>query len=102
MTGAPKERTMAIIDAVECGARGVYSGTLGWFGVDGRAELSVVIRTLVHHGDHYRLGTGGGITVYSDPASEYAETQWKSEPLIRAVARASSASRSMLPSRVDG
>jgi para-aminobenzoate synthetase len=104
MTGASKERTMAIIDAVERRARGVYSGALGWFGVDGRADLSVIIRTLVHHGEHYRLGTGGGITVYSDPASEYAETQWKSEPLIRAIASASApaASRPVRPSRVDG
>ena len=104
MTGAPKERTMAIIDAVETTARGVYSGVLGWFGVDGRAELSVVIRTLVHHGDHYRLGTGGGITVYSDAASEYAETQWKSDPLIRAVTRATTApatNRLLRTSQID-
>ncbi len=89
MTGAPKLRTMAIIDDVECSPRGVYSGAFGWVGADGRADLGVVIRSLVarRDGDRWRyvLGTGGGITVRSDVHEEYAETRWKAERLLSAV-----------------
>jgi len=86
MTGAPKLRTMAIIDAVEASPRGVYAGAFGWLGADGRADLGVVIRSLTTAGDgRWRLGTGGGITVHSDLASEYAECRWKAERLLRAL-----------------
>src|SRR5690606_27874622 len=64
MTGAPKLRTMEIIDRVEATPRGVYSGAFGWVAADGRADLGVVIRSLVTAGDgRWTLGTGGGITV---------------------------------------
>jgi para-aminobenzoate synthetase len=85
MTGAPKLRTMQVIGDVESSARGVYSGALGWVGRDGRADLGIVIRTLVHHGSAYSLGTGGAITVGSDPEEEYAETRWKADRLLRAL-----------------
>ena len=83
MTGAPKLRTMAIIEAVESSPRGVYAGAFGWVGADGRADLGVVIRSLVGRRDgagwRYLLGTGGGITVRSEVAEEYAETRWKAD-----------------------
>ncbi|HJQ04107.1 MAG TPA: anthranilate synthase component I family protein [Nocardioides sp.] len=86
MTGAPKLRTMQIIDAVEATPRGTYAGAFGWIGADGRADLGVVIRSLTTSNDgRYRLGTGGGITVASDAAEEWAETQWKAERLLRAL-----------------
>ena len=71
MTGAPKLRTMQVIDEVEDTPRGVYAGAFGWLAGDGRADLGVVIRSLMTDGDGsyrrtYRLGTGGGITVRSD------------------------------------
>jgi para-aminobenzoate synthetase len=82
MTGAPKRRTMQIIADVETDARGVYAGAFGWIGVDGRADLAVVIRSLIasRAGERFRYtsGTGGGITVRSDAHSEYNETLWKS------------------------
>jgi para-aminobenzoate synthetase len=88
MTGAPKLRTMEIIGAVESSPRGVYSGAFGWISGDGRADLGVVIRSLVAtprrgSGWRYRLGTGGGITVRSDVAEEYAESRWKADRLLR-------------------
>ena len=82
MTGAPKLRTMEVIADVETTPRGVYSGALGWISGDGRADLGVVIRTLVAHDGVYTLGTGGGITVRSDAASEYDETRWKAARLL--------------------
>ncbi len=85
MTGAPKLRTMEVIADVETTPRGVYSGALGWISGDGRADLGVVIRTLVAHDGRYTLGTGGGITVRSDVESEYDETRWKAARLLRAL-----------------
>ncbi len=85
MTGAPKRRTMQVIAEVEPTARSAYAGAFGWIAADGRADLGVVIRSLMTAGDgSWLLGTGGGITVHSDAASEYAEAQLKAERL-RAV-----------------
>jgi anthranilate/para-aminobenzoate synthase component I len=87
MTGAPKLRTMEVITAVEQTPRGAYAGAFGWLAADGRADLGVVIRTLTTTGDgDYRLGTGGGITVHSEVESEYAESRWKAERLLTALA----------------
>ena len=87
MTGAPKLRTMQVIDAVESDARGVYAGAFGWISGDGRADLGVVIRSLVRSGGgRWLLGTGGGITVRSDVDEEWAETCWKAARLRAAVA----------------
>lgn len=84
MTGAPKLRTMEIIEAVEATPRGAYAGAFGWLSGDGRADLGVVIRSLTTTGNgHWTLGTGGGITVRSDPAEEYAESRWKADRLLR-------------------
>jgi para-aminobenzoate synthetase len=84
MTGAPKLRTMEIIRDVEATPRGPYSGAFGWIAGDGRADLGVAIRTLTTPGDGtWEIGTGGGITVRSDVAEEYAESRWKAERLLR-------------------
>jgi para-aminobenzoate synthetase len=89
MTGAPKLRTMQIVEHVETSPRGPYAGAFGWVGADGRADLGVVIRSLVAtpaaDGWCYELGTGGGITVRSDVEEEYAETRWKAERLLSAL-----------------
>jgi len=87
MTGAPKRRTMAIIDEVEDSPRGIYSGAFGWITGDGRAELAVVIRSLVRDaGGRWEVGTGGGVTVHSDAATEWDESEWKVRRLIAALA----------------
>ncbi|MDO9494931.1 MAG: chorismate-binding protein, partial [Nocardioides sp.] len=83
MTGAPKLRTMRIIEDVEASPRGVYSGAFGWVAADGRADLGVIIRSLMTGGDgRYLLGTGGGITVQSDVTSEWEESAVKADRLL--------------------
>jgi para-aminobenzoate synthetase len=87
MTGAPKLRTMEVVDRVEGTPRGAYSGAFGWISADGPADLGVVIRTLTSPDrQHWTLGTGGGITVRSDVEEEYAESRWKAERLLTALA----------------
>jgi para-aminobenzoate synthetase len=83
MTGTPKLRTMEIIDRLEGGPRGVYSGALGYFSLSGAADLSIVIRTLVADGDQMSYGVGGAIIALSAPDDEVAETAVKATPLIR-------------------
>ena len=74
MTGAPKPSTMQIIEGLEGRARGVYSGALGFVWVDGSANLSIVIRTLVAHDEGtVTLAAGGAIVADSDPTAEYEE-----------------------------
>ncbi len=83
MTGAPKLRTMQIIDAVEETPRGVYAGAFGWISGAGPADLGVIIRSTMTAGDgRWTIGTGGAITVRSDLEGEWAESQWKAERLL--------------------
>ncbi|MFW6018233.1 MAG: aminodeoxychorismate synthase, component I [Halapricum sp.] len=85
ITGAPKPRTMAIIDEVETTRRGPYTGSIGIFGFDDRATLNIVIRTLVRYDREYHLRVGAGVVHDSDPRREYQETLDKGRALINAV-----------------
>ncbi|QLG60716.1 aminodeoxychorismate synthase, component I [Halorarum salinum] len=85
VTGAPKPRTMEIIDELEGTRRGPYTGSMGAFGFDGRATLNIVIRTIVRTGDRYHLRVGAGIVHDSVPEAEYEETLDKARALVNAV-----------------
>ncbi|HEY0516369.1 MAG TPA: aminodeoxychorismate synthase component I [Solirubrobacteraceae bacterium] len=87
MTGAPKLRTMEIIDEIEREARGVYSGAIGYFGVEGSVDLSIVIRTVVARPEETTIGAGGAIVMQSDPAEEFEELLLKARAPMSAVAR---------------
>lgn len=95
MTGAPKRRTMEIIDELEGGARGIYSGAIGWFGAGGACDLSVAIRTIVVEAGKTTIGAGGAIVVDSDPEQEIAEMLLKAA--APAAALGGSASISFAP-----
>jgi anthranilate synthase component 1 len=85
ITGAPKPRTMEIIDELEATRRGPYTGAIGIFGFDGRATLNIVIRTLVRYAREYHLRVGAGIVHDSVPEREYAETLDKARALVTAI-----------------
>jgi para-aminobenzoate synthetase len=85
MTGAPKLRTMAIIDRLEGAARGVYSGAIGFFGLGGGCDLSVAIRTIVLDAGRATIGSGGAIVIQSEPEAEHEEMLLKARAPMRAI-----------------
>jgi para-aminobenzoate synthetase len=86
---------MEIIDRLEAGPRGIYSGSIGFFGLNGSADLSVVIRTIVVTDDAVTLGVGGAIIDLSDPNDELEEMLLKSFATIGALSESELASPSM-------
>lgn len=85
ITGAPKIRAMEVIEELEPVRRGVYCGSIGYMAFNGDADFNIVIRTLVFTRDRIVFQVGGGITIDSDPNSEYIETLDKAKALVRAL-----------------
>ena len=85
LVGAPKVRAMEIIDELEPVPRGLYGGTVGYFGAQGDMDQAITIRTLVFRGDEYSYQAGAGIVADSHPQSEYEEVLAKSASAARAL-----------------
>ncbi|MEV7133445.1 aminodeoxychorismate synthase component I [Arthrobacter sp. NPDC093128] len=90
MTGAPKISTMAILDRLEGAPRGVYSGAIGYFSLNGAMDSAVAIRTLVIRADgaggaELSLGIGGAITADSSAQEEYDEIRTKAFGVLSAL-----------------
>ncbi|HEU4642297.1 MAG TPA: aminodeoxychorismate synthase component I [Gemmatimonadaceae bacterium] len=87
ITGAPKVRAMEIIAELEPSRRGIYCGAIGYLGIGGTMDTSIVIRTYAALGNRVYFNVGGGIVADSDPEQEYRETLDKARALIAALAR---------------
>lgn len=85
ITGAPKVRTMEIIEELEPVRRGPYTGSMGWIDYGGNMELNIIIRTLVVKDGTGYIQTGAGIVIDSDPYREYRECHNKAKAIVKAV-----------------
>ena len=85
MTGAPKSSAVRVIAELEAGARGVYTGSVGYVSPQAGLELSVAIRTLEIAAGRVQLGVGAGITAGSVPEAEWRECLGKAAPLAAAL-----------------
>jgi para-aminobenzoate synthetase component 1 len=85
ITGAPKVRTMEILEELEPVRRGPYYGSLGWIDYNGDMEFNILIRTLVVKDGFVHVQAGGGVVIDSDPEREYFESLNKAKALWKAV-----------------
>lgn len=85
ITGAPKLRSMEIIDELEPVKRGVYCGSIGYIDASGDADLNIAIRTGVVTGNRLFFNVGGGIVADSDARDEYEETIIKAKSFLAAI-----------------
>ncbi len=85
LVGAPKVRAMEIIDELEPVRRGLYGGTVGYFGARGDMDQAITIRTLVFNGDEYSYQAGAGIVADSRPEAEHDEVLAKSAAAVQAL-----------------
>ncbi|MFI5838375.1 anthranilate synthase component I [Catenuloplanes sp. NPDC051500] len=88
LSGAPKVRAMEIIESLEPTRRGLYGGTVGYFGFGGDMDMAIAIRTALLRGGYAYVGAGAGIVADSDPVSEELETRNKAAAVLAAIAAA--------------
>ncbi|MGG5461582.1 aminodeoxychorismate synthase component I [Clostridium sp. B9] len=85
ITGAPKIRSMEIIEEIEGLRRGIYTGAIGYFDLRGNCDFNIVIRTILTKDNKAYFGVGGGITIESEEEMEYDETLDKAKALMRVL-----------------
>jgi para-aminobenzoate synthetase component I len=87
MTGAPKYRVMELIDRYEPSGRGIFSGSVGYFDLQGNFDFNVVIRSIMYNAANKYLSyqVGSGITFYSDAEKEWEECLLKAEAIKRVL-----------------
>ena len=83
ITGAPKLRSMQIIEELEPHRRGIYCGSIGYISKDGNMDTNIAIRTILHKGQKMYFYAGGGIVYDSDVEAEYQETFDKAAAIMR-------------------
>ena len=86
ITGCPKVRCMEIIEDLENGPRGAYTGSFGYLNRDGSLDLNILIRTMVVRDNLITFRAGSGIVADSEPEAELAETRAKAKGMLRALA----------------
>ncbi|MFE4124170.1 aminodeoxychorismate synthase component I [Priestia sp. YIM B13486] len=84
ITGAPKVRTMEIIEELEPVRRGIYTGSIGWIGFNGDMELNIAIRTMIIQDGQAYVQAGAGVVIDSNPKHEYKESLKKAIALWKA------------------
>lgn len=87
ITGAPKLRAMEIIEELEPHRRGIYCGSIGYIGFDGKMDSNITIRTLVHSDNRLRFWAGGGIVADSQVEAEYQEVHDKASAMLALIDR---------------
>ena len=88
LSGAPKVRAMEIIDELENKKRGLYGGTVGYFGYNGDMNTCIAIRTILYRNGKAYVQAGAGIVADSDPEKEFAETTHKAGAMLNALKEA--------------
>jgi anthranilate synthase component 1 len=85
VSGAPKVRAMEIVDELEPTRRGPYAGATGYYGVDGRLDTCITLRTAFLKDGFAYFQAGGGVVADSEPSLEYEETRNKAGAMVRAL-----------------
>ncbi|XP_047334370.1 aminodeoxychorismate synthase, chloroplastic [Impatiens glandulifera] len=97
MTGAPKLRSMQLLDSLESSSRGIYSGCIGYFSYNQTFDLNIVIRTIVIHEGEASIGAGGAVVAQSTSEEEYNEMILKTRAPLSAILDFEKKKKSLYP-----